>query len=196
MEIPSRIISRHIQLPSPAGTTNVIMLDDIIRFNLNDIFSIFRFENIEAYCIKLTRDAELDINEYDFSKSAPEKLAKSLKSRKSGSLVRFIYDRNMPEDLLHFLTTKLKLKIDDNLIPGARYHNFKDFISFPNVGNPRLSYKPFTPLTIKKLEIKTSLLEVIKKQDILLSYPYQSFNYIIDILREAAIDPKVLFHKN
>ncbi|NUM51528.1 MAG: polyphosphate kinase 1 [Flavobacteriales bacterium] len=191
MEIPSRIISRHIQLPSPAGTTNVIMLDDIIRFNLHDIFSIFRFENIEAYCIKLTRDAELDINEYDFSKSAPEKLAKSLKSRKSGSLVRFIYDKNMPEDLLHFLITKLKLKIDDNLIPGARYHNFKDFISFPNIGNPSLSYRPFTPLTVKKLEIKTSLLDVIKKQDILLSYPYQSFNYIIDILREAAIDPKV-----
>lgn len=191
MEIPSRTISRYILLPSQEGTINVMMLDDVIRFNLHDIFSIFRFENIEAYCIKLTRDAELDINEYDFSKSTPEKLSKSLKSRKSGSLVRFIYDKNIPEDLLHFLTTRLKLKTDDNLIPGARYHNFKDFISFPNIGNPRLNYKPFTPLTVKKLEVKTSLLEVIKKQDILLSYPYQSFNYIIDILREAAIDPKV-----
>lgn len=191
MEIPSRVLSRYIILPSESKTTNIIMLDDIIRYHLQDIFSIFQYEHLEAFCIKLTRDAEIDINEYDFSKSIPEKLAKSLKGRKTGSLVRFIYDKNMPEDLLQFITGKLKLKPNDNLIPGARYHNFKDFISFPKVGNANLSYKTFTPLTIKKLEEKVSLLEIIKKKDILLSYPYQSFNYIIDILREAAIDPKV-----
>jgi polyphosphate kinase len=191
MEIPSRVLNRYIILPTQTRTTNIIMLDDIIRYNLKDIFSIFQFENIEAYCIKLTRDAEIDINEYDFSKSIPEKLAKSLKGRKTGSLVRFIYDKNMPEDLLHFITSKLKIKPNDNLIPGARYHNFKDLITFPKVGNANLSHKTFTPLTIKKLEEKVSLLEIIKKKDILLSYPYQSFNYVIDILREAAIDPKV-----
>lgn len=191
MEIPSRVLPRFIILPSTNTKVEIILLDDIIRFCLKELFAVFRFEYIEAFCIKLTRDAEIEINEYDFSKSVPEKLAKSLQSRKKGRLVRFIYDKNMPDDLLQFIISKLKLKESDNLIPGGRYHNFKDYLHFPNVGQKNLNFPVFQPLLISRLEKKSSILDEIKKNDVFLSYPYQSFTYIIDLLREAAIDPNV-----
>lgn len=191
MEIPSRVLPRFIILPSTNTKVEIILLDDIIRFCLKELFAVFRFEYIEAFCIKLTRDAEIEINEYDFSKSVPEKMAKSLQNRKKGRLVHFIYDKNMSDDLLRFIISKLKLKESDNLIPGGRYHNFKDYLHFPNVGQKNLNFPVFQPLLISRLEKKSSILDEIKKNDVFLSYPYQSFTYIIDLLREAAIDPNV-----
>jgi polyphosphate kinase len=167
-----------------------ILLDDIIRLNLEAIFPIFEFEKVEAYTFKFTRDAELNIDD-DLSVSFVEKLEKSLKNRKKGEPVRFVYDHEMPIDLQHFLLKSLNLKSGINTIPGGRYHNFKDFSRFPDFGKKELVYKKQEPLFHAELEGKKSLIKTILEKDILLHFPYQSFDYVVDILREAAIDPLV-----
>lgn len=190
IEIPSAELPRFVVIPNDGKTECVTMLDDIIRANIADVFSIFKFEKVEAYNFKLTRDSELDIDE-DISKSLTEKIGRSLKKRKRGQPVRFVYDRHIPADLLKFLIDKIGLKPEHNLIPGRRYHNFKDFMSFPTLGKPRLRYEKMPPLEHPLLVNQPSILKVIAKQDVLLAFPYQDFGYIIDMLREAAIDPKV-----
>jgi polyphosphate kinase len=118
-------------------------------------------------------------------------LTKSLQKRKKGRPMRLLYDNNMPLDMLGFLVDKLDLD-SDGLIPGNRYHNFKDFISFPNVGRPELEYEKNPPLEIANLDMGKSIFTQITKRDYLINHPYQSFDYIIHFLREAAIDPKVI----
>lgn len=190
VEIPTDLVSRFLVLPGIGNKKFVMLLDDVIRFSLKDIFSIFEYTKAEAYTIKMTRDAELDI-EQDVSKSLVEKISKSLKKRKRGTPVRLIFDRQLPLDILKLLIKKLNFRKEDNPIPGGRYHNFKDFMKFPDMGKPVLYYKPIQPLLHKDLRNKRSLFEVIRKKDIMLCFPYQSYHHIIDLLREATIDPKV-----
>lgn len=190
IEIPTDNLSRFLVLPKDKDKNYIILLDDVIRFCLDDIFQNFDYDYVKAYNIKLTRDAEIDIDN-DLSKSFVEKISKGLKARKKGQPVRLVYDSAIAPDMLSFIMKKIKLGKEDNPIPGGRYHNFKDFISFPNVGHPDLSYKKIKPLKHPDLKDQTSLIKVIKKKDVLLTYPYQSFDHIIDILREASIDPKV-----
>ncbi len=190
IEIPSLVLPRFLVLPNADGKKYVMLLDDILRYNLEQIYHIFEFTSFEAYTFKITRDAELDIDD-DLSTSWIEKLASSLKERKTGDPVRFVYDEKMPNDLLSILLSKLGVKNMDHLSPGARYHNFKDFMDFPDVGAKNLRNKKLPPSKHAYLESSKSILEAILKRDILLSYPYQSFSYVIDLLREAAIDPKV-----
>ncbi|HWB64631.1 MAG TPA: polyphosphate kinase 1 [Chitinophagales bacterium] len=190
IEIPSDVGERFIILPSQNQNQYVILLDDIIRFNLPEVFSSFSFNEVNAYTIKVTRDAELDIDN-DISQSFIDKISKGVKARQKGSPVRFVYDATIPRDVLHFLKTKLKMKDADNLIPGGRYHNFKDFMNFPDINHKELIYARIKPLTCKALSANTSFFEVLKKQDIMLHYPYQNFGHFIDLLREAAIDPNV-----
>ncbi len=167
-----------------------ILLDDIIRIHLPNIFSIFYFDSIEAHTFKFTRDAELNLDD-DISGSFIEKITKSLKDRKKGEPVRFVYDQNMSTDLLEYLTKSLNLKRGMNIIPGGKYHNFKDFTSFPTFERPDLLYDLKPSHIHTDLENKRSLIKVIVEKDILLHYPYQRFDYVVDLLREAAIDPKV-----
>ncbi len=190
VEVPTDNISRFLVLPKDKDKNYIILLDDVIRFSLDDIFQNFDYDYAEAYNIKLTRDAEIDIDN-DLSKSFVEKLSKGLKARKKGQPVRLVYDSEITPDMLDFIMKKIKLGKEDNPIPGGRYHNFKDFISFPNVGHPDLSYKKIKPLKHPDLKDQSSIIKVIKKKDVLLTYPYQSFDHIIDVLREASIDPKV-----
>jgi len=190
VEIPTDLVSRFLVLPLQKEKTFIILLDDVIRYCMDEIFSVFEYDSIESYTIKLTRDAEIDIDN-DINSSLVEKLSKGIKKRKRGQPVRLVYDSAIAPELFELLIKKLKLKRDDNLIPGGRYHNFKDFISFPKVGDDSLRYEPLPPLLHKELANKNSLFEVIKKKDILLMFPYQRFDHIIDLLREAAIDPKV-----
>ncbi len=166
------------------------MVDDIIRFCLNDIFPIFNYDHFEAYTIKVTRDAELDIDD-DISKSFIEKIEISLKKRKVGIPVRLIYDREMPADLLEFIMKKMKLDGADKTVSGGRYHNHKDFMNFPEIGKPHHYYQSLPPIPHKDLPPRQSILKKLRKKDVLLHYPYQSFSHFIDLLREAAIDPKV-----
>jgi polyphosphate kinase len=190
IEVPTDEIPRFLVLPKDKDKNYVILLDDVIRYCLDEIFQNFENDHIEAYNIKLTRDAELDIDN-DLSKSFVEKISKSLKERKKGQPVRLVYDSQIAPDMLEFVMKKIKLGKDDNPIPGGRYHNFKDFISFPNVGGSELYYKKNKPLQHPAFRNQTNLLKVIRQQDVLLTYPYQSFDHIIDLLREASIDPKV-----
>lgn len=169
---------------------NFILLDDIIRVHLPYIFSIFEFDQIDAYTFKFTRDAELDLDD-DISTSFIEKIEKSLKKRKKGEPVRFVYDEKMSDDLLKYLVKSLNLKTEMNLIPGGKYHNFKDFTSFPHFNRNSFLFDKKEPSAHPLLEGQKSLLKVILKQDVLLHFPYQRFDYVVDILREAAIDPKV-----
>ena len=168
-----------------------ILLDDIIRVHLTSIFSIFSFDTIEAFTFKFTRDAELNLDD-DIADSFIEKIEKSVKNRKKGEPVRFVYDQRMPKDLLDYLTKSLNLKGATNLIPGGKYHNFKDFMSFPNFERKDFVYEARPPHAHPDLEEKRSLLKVVLEKDIMLHFPYQRFDYVVDMIREAAIDPKVI----
>lgn len=190
IEIPSDVLPRFLLLPKTGRSRHIILLDDVIRYNLSEIFSFFTYNRFEAYTVKLTRDAELDIDD-DMTQSYIKKISRSLKLRKEGNPVRFIYDAQMPKHLLSVFKTGLKLDDKDAVIPGARYHNFKDFMEFPDFGLNHLKYRQPPPLSHRHIEGRKSLMAAIDERDILLHYPYQSFNYVIDLLREASMDPKV-----
>ena len=190
IELPSEDVSRFVELPKDREKRFIMLLDDVVRVGLEEIFAVFRFDKHEAYTIKLTRDAELDLSE-DMAESFVNKVSKSLQNRKSGQAVRFIYDSEIPEDLLDFIVKKNKLKKGDAIIAGGRYHNFKDFMNFPAIGGNQLKYSELPPLEHPDLRNQLSLLKVIREKDVLIHYPYQSFNYLIDIMREAAINPNV-----
>jgi polyphosphate kinase len=190
IEIPTKSLTRFIVLPETNDLKFIILLDDVIRYCLDNIYFIFDYHAIEAYSIQLTRDAELDLDR-NVSEKFIDTLTKSLQKRKKGRPMRLLYDNNMPLDMLGFLVDKLDLD-SDGLIPGNRYHNFKDFISFPNVGRPELEYEKNPPLEIANLDMGKSIFTQITKRDYLINHPYQSFDYIIHFLREAAIDPKVI----
>jgi polyphosphate kinase len=190
MEIPTKSLERFIVLPETNNLKFIILLDDVIRYCLNNIYFIFDYHTIEAYSIQLTRDAELDLDR-NVSEKFIDTLTKSLQKRKKGRPMRLLYDNNIPMDMLDYLTDKLELD-PDALIPGNRYHNFKDFIGFPNVGRPELEYVKEPPLEVANLDMGKSIFTQISKRDYLINLPYQSFDYIIHFLREAAIDPKVI----
>lgn len=189
LEIPSRL-PRFISLPDKDDKLNIIFLDDIIRHNLPDIFKTLQAKNIEAYTVKVTRDAELDL-ENEEAQSYIDKISVGLKKRKKGDAVRFVYDKDMPVDLYNKIKWAMHLAKDDNLIGGGRYHNFKDFISFPDFGKKELVYEGFKPLNHPEIDSAGSIMQHMRNKDFMVHYPYQSFHYFIDLLREAAIDPFV-----
>ena len=169
----------------------VILVDDIIRFHLNEIFEIFSPIEIEANMVKISRDAELDFA-YDISKSYLEKISLSLKNRLSGEPVRFVYDNNIEKDTLKFLLDKLNFNNNtDSIIPGGKYHNRRDYMNFPSIGNKNLIYKKNNPLDIKNFDLKKNIFDSIKKRDFLLHTPYHKFIYVLRFLTEASIDPNV-----
>ena len=190
VDIPTAVLPRFIELPGIGDRKYIIFLDDIIRFNIKDVFAIFRYEKYETYTIKLTRDAELDMDN-DVTKSFLEKISKSVTRRRTGQPVRFVFDKDIPKDLLKYLSKHLELDNDDNLIPGGRYHNFRDFMTFPNVGGRELVYDTIPPVSHVQIKTGKSILKAIDTQDILLHYPYQKFSDYINLLREAAINPEV-----
>ena len=190
IEIPTDELDRIVTIPSEGSEKYLILLDDIIRLCLPEVFGFFNLDTVDAYALKLTRDAELDIDE-DISKSLVDKLSKSIKNRSVGEIVRFVYDAQLPADIYDLIMRKLKLEKTDSLIPGGRYHNFKDFIAFPQIGAKKLRNNNLPALVCPDLYKKPSIIEVVSKKDVLLFYPYQKFDHIIDFLRESAIDPKV-----
>lgn len=189
IEIPTDHLPRFIELPSESERKFIIILDDIIRFALEDIFSIFEFDNCEAWTIKLSRDAELDFDN-DVSQSFLEQISKGVMGRKTGEPVRFVFDNRISKNLLDYIIDKLSLDEESNLIPGGRYHNFKDFMSFPNIDS-EMNYEKIPPVWHKMVEYNKSILAVMKQKDFMLHVPYQDFNVFISLLQEASIDPKV-----
>ncbi len=191
IEIPSIVTTRFVVLPVVNEGKYVILLDDVIRYCLDEIFEVFGYKPAESYNVKLTRDAELDID-HDVSKSILEKISKGIKDRKKGQPVRFVYDVAMPNDMLTFIMKKLGMDKKDNAIPGGRYHNFKDFMNFPRLGERKLMYKHPPAIEHKYLSsLQNTVLKTVRSKDILLHYPYHTFNHIITLLREASIDPIV-----
>ncbi len=188
IEFPDTL-PRFIVLPETHNLKFIILLDDVIRYSLEDIFFIFDHDSIEAYSLQLTRDAELDLDK-EVSEKFIDSLSKSLQKRRRGKPMRLLYDSEMPLDMLKYLVNKMGIH-GESLIPGNRYHNFKNFIDFPNVGGPDLEYPKSMPLRVAGLSFGKSLMGMIAKKDYLISTPYQSYDYVIHFLREAAIDPKV-----
>ncbi len=189
IEIP-KTINRFVVLPSEDNKQYIIMLDDVIRYNLHHIFNIFDYERVSAHMIKITRDAQLEIDS-DMSKSMMEKIALGVKDRRIGEPVRFVYDQSIEKDTLKFFLDKMHIDSEDSVIPGGRYHNRRDYMDFPNLGRYDLLYKPMPGLPIPNLSLEGSILEQISERDYLLNAPYQTFSYVIKFLREAALDPKV-----
>jgi polyphosphate kinase len=188
IEVPTRFNDRFILLPSPDNEKHIILLEDVIRFNLPEIFSYFGYNQYQSNVFKVTRDAEIDIDN-DISSTLIQKIEKGLKNRRKGKPVRFVYDKEMDPGLLEFLIRRMNLSKRDNLIPGGRIHNFRHFMDFPQeVFNGENKYrKPFDhPQLLEK-----RVTDVIQERDIMLHFPYHSFNPVIDLLRESAIDPEV-----
>ena len=189
IEIPTEFISRFVVLPKIGENKYLILLEDIIRFCLRDLFYIFHFHTYEAWTVKLTRDADLEIDEH-VAGNFIDIVSKSLQKRKKGTPVRFTYDKSLPPDFLNYFVRRMHLDTHD-LIPGGRYHNFKDFIKVPNIGGKDMVYEPLIQVPHRVFEPKKSMIRAIKFQDCILHLPYHSFDFVIQYLREASIDPKV-----
>jgi polyphosphate kinase len=189
IEIPKNI-NRVVVLPAIGEKQYIMLLDDVIRYNLSSIFNVFDYESISAHMIKITRDAQLDIDS-DMSKSMLQKIATSVKERRIGEPVRFIYDKTIDKDTLSFFLNRMKIDASDSIIPGGRYHNRRDYMNFPNLGRYDLLYQQKEPLPVEGLSLEGSILNKIAQKDYLIFAPYQSFSYLIKFLREAALDPKV-----
>ncbi len=189
IEIPKGI-DRFVVLPKEGNKNYIIILDDLIRYCLRSIFTMFEYESISAHMIKITRDAELDMDN-DLSKSFIEKISSSVEHRKISDPVRFVYDKSIEEDTLNYLKEKMDIEDTDSVIPGGRYHNRRDYMGFPSLGREDLLYDKIKPLRVKGLSLEGSLLEQIAQKDFLQYAPYHTFSYVIKFLREAALDPKV-----
>jgi polyphosphate kinase len=190
IEIPTDTLPRFIELPSESDRKFIILLEDIIRYSIQDIFAIFNYDSGEAWTVKLTRDAELDMDN-DLSQSLLEQISKGVAGRKTGEPVRFVFDNSIAKDLLDYVIQHLDLDDASNLIPGGRYHNFKDFMKFPNIGSSDLQYEIIPPVWHKMVRDQRSILSAIQKGDFMLHVPYHDFTLFINLLQEAAIDPKV-----
>ncbi|MDG2208411.1 MAG: polyphosphate kinase 1 [Flavobacteriales bacterium] len=189
IEIP-RHLPRFVVIPSDESGQFVTFIDDIIRQELYRIFSLFQPEHIFAHAIKVSRDAEIDMDD-DLSHSLMEKMSRGVRRRREGDFVRFLYDRTMPLEMLKMIKKNLSLAESENVISGSRYHNKKDLMGFPTLGRVDLTYQRKEPLSHPMLNRKSSLLDQIVKRDVLLQYPYHQFGHVVDIMRESAIDPSV-----
>ncbi|MFO7831336.1 MAG: polyphosphate kinase 1 [Desulfuromonadaceae bacterium] len=190
IEVPTDKVSRFLILPSERNITEIILLEDIIRLGLDEIFFYFNYSSFSSYIVKITRDSELDMDDERF-KTFPQKVQDGLARRKTGRPVRFVYDRTIPDTFLEHLCEVLHINDPGARLPGGRYHNFKDFIGFPQLARPELYYDKFEPRLHPHLRPRQSVIDQIAERDILLHFPYHSFDHFIDLLREAAIDPRV-----
>jgi polyphosphate kinase len=185
LEMPPTL-PRFVHLP----TDDIMYIDDVIRYCLNDVFYIFEYEKIEAFEFKVSRDAELDIDN-DFSEGYVRKMERVLRQRKGGRPTRLVCDEAMPAGMQKMLLDSLGVSVDDTLIAGGRYHNMKDLINFP-VFQPGLTYDSLEPLKHPVLDrARSAMFSLVEKHDLMVTYPYQSFDHVVRLLREAAIDPAV-----
>ncbi len=194
LEIPSDKVPRFVNLPaeSPRRRKPMILLDNILRYCLDDIFKgFFDYDALNAYSMKMTRDAEYDLVT-EMESSLLELMSSSLKQRLTAEPVRFVYQRDMPNAMVELLRGKLSISNYDSVVPGGRYHNFKDFISFPNVGKTNLVNKPMPQLRHIWFDGFRNGFDAIRNHDVLLYYPYHTFEHVLELLRQASFDPSVL----
>jgi polyphosphate kinase len=195
VEIPTNQTSRFVVLPSQSTKKKkqIILLDDVIKLCVEEIFKGFvRFESAEAFSFKITRDAEYSIND-EIDESYVEKMSESMKQRLIAEPVRIIHDKGMPNEMINDLRKRLRISNIDTIQSAGHYRNFKDFISFPNVGRAYLEHKPLPRLRSKAFSEHDTVFDAIAKQDILLYYPYHDFLHFTEFVRQAAFDPQVKY---
>lgn len=190
IDIPTHIFPRFVKLPKINEKQYVMYLEDIVRFHLKEIFKVFKYDEIEAHSIKITRDSELDMDN-DLENSLLEKVAKSLEGRRKGEPVRLVYDRELADDTLHFLLKKLHIDDYDSINPGGKYHNKRDLMNLPNMGRPDLEYSKIQPIQLSSLSKYKTYFEAIAGEDHLIYAPYHDYSVFLKFIREAAIDPLV-----
>ena len=190
IEMPGTEYSRFLVLPRVDDNKYVIFLDDVIRLCMPQLFKSLLYDTFEVYTIKITRDSEMEI-EAELGEGIVDKVSKGIKSRRYGSPLRFIYDSSMSDDMKKYLLKKINFKKSGTIIPGGRYHNFKDFMDFPTMGRSDLVYQKTTGIENETIKTADSVIKAIEKQDLFLHYPYYSFSQYVQLLREAAIDPDV-----
>lgn len=189
IEIPKRL-NRFVVLPEEDGKNYIMMVDDVIRYCMGQIFTMFDFQEASAHMIKITRDAELDMDN-DLSKSFIDKISSSVEHRKISNPVRFVYDKRIKMDTLRFLKEKMHIAETDSVIPGGKYHNRRDYMGFPSLGRADLQYEKINPLPVKGFNLEGSIIEQIASKDYMIYTPYQTYSYVINFLKEAALDPQV-----
>lgn len=190
IEVPTGVNGRFVIIPGEKEETNVMLLEDVIIHNLPYIFSYFGYDEYKANSFKVTKDAEFDLDN-DIRTTLADKIAKGVKSRRKGKPTRFVFDRHMDSALVEFLIKKLNLSKRDSIIPGHKIHNFKDFMDFPDVFRQYSKPEARTSFIHPELDHAGRVTDVIVKKDVLLNFPYHDFISVIDLLREAAMDPDV-----
>jgi len=194
VEVPTDRLERFIEIPRRKGKQGkvFIVLDNIIRACLPQMFrGVIPIDEASAFCFKFSRDAELSIDT-GIDQTLIDKMALSLKQRRKADAVRMVYDEKMPTRLLEYISARFGFGKYDSLIAGGRYHNSKDFMSFPRVGPRYLEFKPLPPIRLPRLDEQDSIFDAIREKDVLLYYPYHPFDYVIDLLKTAALDPQVV----
>ena len=190
VEIP-RGISRFVVLPKKDNKQYIMLIDDIIRYHLDIIFSFLNYSHIEAHMLKITRSAEFDIDDMDLSKSYIKKIQEYVNKRKISNPVRLVYDKSISNLTLAYLIKKIKITSYDSLIPGGKYHHRSDYMNFPDLQRSDLLYPKEESLDIKDFKIESNLLDQMLSRDYLMYTPYHSFSYLVSVLRQSAIDPSV-----
>ena len=188
--MPDKELGRFVRLPKSDGMENIMYLDDVIRYCLPMIFIGEGKSTYEAYSFKFTKDAEMEMDN-DLNSGVMQKVAKGVKSRKSGEPIRVIYDDSMPKELLKRIMSRLNIDTLDTIVSGGRYQNHKDLMAFPDCGRTDLKYPKWTPILKPELETEQSILDTIRQKDRFIHVPYHSFNSFIRVLREAALNPDV-----
>ena len=188
--MPDKELGRFVRLPKSDGMENIMYLDDVIRYCLPMIFIGEGKATYEAYSFKFTKDAEMEMDN-DLNSGVMQKVAKGVKSRKSGEPIRVIYDDSMPKELLKRIMSRLNIATLDTIVSGGRYQNHKDLMAFPDCGRTDLKYPKWTPILKPELETEQSILDTIRQKDRFIHVPYHSFNSFIRVLREAALNPDV-----
>ncbi|MBK8653573.1 MAG: polyphosphate kinase 1 [Haliscomenobacter sp.] len=187
VKIPSDHLPRFIQLPSSPERKDLIMLDDIVRHSVSWMFP--GYDIVDTFSVKLTRDAELYIED-EFSGDLLEKIRTSLGKRHVGPPSRFVFDRDMPLEMLEFLKEVLGLEKNDTLREG-RYHNNFDFFRFPDFGLEQHKNLPLPPLPYAALENSREFFADLRKKEHLLHFPYHAYESVCRFFEKAAKDPRV-----
>ena len=187
MKIPFSKVPRFIELPPHEGTFYIMFIDDIIRANLPSVFPGYDIDS--CYNIKISRDADIYLDD-ETGAHLVENMRKKLKKRKIGALSRFMYDMAMPPDFLDFLCQAFQIAPED-LVMGVRYNNLQDLAKLPNPRGKALEQETPSPMRVPYLDETGSMFQAVKGRDVFLHFPYESFDYLIRLLMEAAFDPKV-----
>jgi polyphosphate kinase len=188
MKIPHARIPRFIKLPPHDDNYYIMFIDDVIKANMQSVFP--GYEIVDCFSIKISRDADFSLEEED-QKDIAEKILRKVRRRKIGAVTRFQYDKDMPDYFLRYLCEAYEIE-NEELLPSGRYLNLTDLATLPNPLGDQLKQKLPQPLRIPELEANTSVLRVLRNQDVLLHFPYQSFDYLLRFLMQAAFDPKVI----